>query len=168
MYSTRRRRVYRISSIGTVVLVGWFALVTCTGFGGTGQNVSYAKPAEGFAADRFPTWVISPTNAVVNPSAIPDPQTLILPTTPPITVSNIPLVPWDTLYAKPGSVLQDVASGTYRMWYESQTYISRTVLVAGVPVTTVGPTASQSPAQLPLPLVLGHKKKRLPVVTPQS
>jgi predicted GH43/DUF377 family glycosyl hydrolase len=119
--------------------MGWFVLLTCTETGGIIKgNIARANP--GPATDLFPSWIISPTAAVLLPSPKPTPITKIVGTpSTPITVSVLPRIPWDTLYAKPGSVFQDRASGTYRMYYESATYISDTD-VLGNPIVGNGPS----------------------------
>ncbi len=124
MFSTKSGLV-KFSSLSLVVLFGWFALLTCTGAGGFVGQSSYAKSNFGPAADIFPSWIISPTNPVITANPIPAPVTLVPPTVP-VTISVLPSVPWDTAYAKPGSVLQDANSGTYRMWYESARVITTT------------------------------------------
>ena len=117
MFSTRRG-LARFLSIGFVVLFGWLALLS------TGQSVhlertTYAGPAQSPGTDIFPSWIISPSQAILTPRPVPSP----IQYTKPFTYSLTPSEPWDTDYIKVGSILQDASSRTYRMYYESDSII---------------------------------------------
>ncbi|HEX2911349.1 MAG TPA: hypothetical protein VH186_11105 [Chloroflexia bacterium] len=113
MYSSRRG-LLKFFSISMVVLFGWFGLLAATGSGPTIDPVSsgVARADVGPAATLFPSWVVTPTSAVIAPSIVPSvPITMALPTSP-----------WDTAYVKVGSVLRNDATGVYNMWYESASF----------------------------------------------
>lgn len=121
---TTKGGLFRIISISLVVLMGWFGLLNSTGVRvEAGIATTKARTANfGPGTDLFEKWVITPTTAIIRPSAIPTPTIVA----DPITRAILPATPWDTAYLKVGTVLRDEASATYRMWYESARVITTT------------------------------------------
>ncbi len=129
------RGMHKFLSIGLVVLMLWFGLLTSAGVGlGPSGGTTQAKANFGPALDLFPSWVISPTTPVLATSPLPPAD---------LTIGEYPVVPGDTLYVKVGSVVRDAQSGVFRMYYEASRIVTSTV--SGLQVTRSGISLAVSP-----------------------